>query len=162
MANKFQLTRNEFLIAALFAIAGFIVTTKFVISFMNGLTALGGLLAYYLLWFLLYWVIAKLGFKVFNIQIKTFLQILGMLLITFSFFIIVNWENPYVQLMTKGNIDGASTMFYQSEDGATFMFWNQMLGLSNPLLLRILTFVVTPFIFTLIGALLIQQKEVFI
>ena len=36
----------------------------------------------------------------------------GVVLLTFALFVMVNWENPYVQYITTGSFTGASSVFY--------------------------------------------------
>jgi hypothetical protein len=70
----------------------------------------------------------------------------------------INWENPYVQIVTTGSFEGASPVFYQSEDGVAWWAWSQLLPTANVETLRLLAFVFTPFILCLIGGLLVSEK----
>jgi hypothetical protein len=102
-----------------------------------------------------------LDLVVFGFKIKEPLQTFGLLLITFAFFICVDWESPYVQLATRGSIEtvgNITPVLFQSEDGATWFLWKQAFPWLDIETLRVLTYVLTPFILTLIGCLLVSEK----
>jgi hypothetical protein len=63
--------------------------------------------------------------------------------------------------VAKGNIEAASPVFYQSEDGMTFFLWSQLFPPipENMEKLRLLTYVVTPFILALVGVFLVTKVE---
>lgn len=95
---------------------------------------------------------------VFGFKIKEPMQTLGLLLITFAFFICINWESPYVQLVTTGSVENISPVLFQSEDGAVWHVWQSTLPWADTETLRILTYVLTPFTLALTGGLLVSEK----
>jgi hypothetical protein len=98
-----------------------------------------------------------MGLVIWKIRIKSALQVFGALLITMAFFITVDWESPWVQYVTGRAGADVSNVLYQSEDGAFWYLWSSIT--SNPEILRILTYVVTPFILTLIGVILVRKAQ---
>ncbi len=153
-----KITAREWTLAVIFGAIGFIISMRSVLLFMGGLNPVLGFLIYYGIITIFLLVLSKLGLVIFDIKIKSFLQIIGTTLILFSFFILFNWENQYVQYVTTGSLDGASQMFYQSEDGVTWYLWSLLFGVGNLPLLRILTFIITPAFLSALGGLLIGEK----
>jgi len=88
----------------------------------------------------------------------TKLHVIRLVLITFSFFMLVNWESGYVQIATGYPENAVSPIMVQSEDGAIWYVWSRLLPYASVEQRRILTFVITPFILTLIGGLLVSEK----
>jgi len=158
--EKFAITTKEFLLAVSLAVMGLVFSTREWILYLNSLNPIQGLLIYYIILYSSLIVLSKMGLVVFNIKIKNPIQTFGLLLITFAFFITVDWESPYVQLITKGNIEQASNVFYESEDGAIWFFWTNVVGVKDVETARWLTFVITPFILTLVGAFLVSKVEI--
>jgi hypothetical protein len=157
--GKFAITSKEFLLAVTLAVMGFLFSSREWILYLNSLNPIQGLVIYYIILYSSLTILSKMGLVVFNIKIQNPVQTFGLLLITFAFFIIVDWESQYVQLITKGNIEQASNVFYQAEDGATWYFWTNVVGVKDVETARWLTFVITPFILTLIGAFLVTRVE---
>jgi hypothetical protein len=153
-----ELTDKEVALAVVLAVMGFIFSTRQWILFLSGLTPLEGLVVYYIILYGALYVLSQLGLVVLGIKIKEPLQTFGLLLITFAFFIVVDWESAYVQYVTIGSLEGASPVFLQSEDGAVFWVWEQLLPAAPVETWRILTYVLTPFLLTLIGGLLASEK----
>ena len=151
-----ELTSKEFALAIVLAFMGFTFSTRQWLLFLSGLSPLEGLIIYYIILYASLYVLSRLDLVVLGIKIKEPLQTFGLLLITFAFFITVNFENPYVQLVTMGNTQGASPVFYGSEDGAVWFLVSQFV--SDIWLCRMLTFVVTPFLLTILGCLLVSGK----
>ena len=153
-----ELTDKEVGLAVILAFMGFILSSHQWILFLSGLTPLEGLIIYYIILYVTLYILSQLGLVVLGIKIKEPLQTFGLLLITFAFFIVVDWESAYVQYVTIGSLEGASPVFLQSEDGAVFWVWEQLLPAAPVETWRILTYVLTPFILTLIGGLLASEK----
>lgn len=153
-----KITRDEWLLAGIFAFLGFIFTTKVWLLWLNLQSPYIGFLVYYVIVYLSLFILSKLGLVVWKLEIKKPLQVLGAVLILFSFFLIFNWENPYVQLISTGHLDGASQIFYGSEDGITWMFWTQTVGIDNIDIARILTFVLTPFVLCILAGMMLNKK----
>jgi len=149
---------QEFSLALLFAVLGFIFSSRQWLMFLNGLNPLTGLIVYYAILYSCLFGLSQLGLVIFGFRIKTPLQTFGLLLITFAFFIIVDWESAYVQYVTMGSVEGASSVYWQSEDGAVFYVWQKLLPFLSMEAYRFLTYVLTPFILALLGGLLISKK----
>jgi len=153
-----ELTSKEFALAVALAFMGFAFSMRGWIMFLAGLNPLEGLIIYYIILYASLYVLSQLGLVVLGIKIKEPLQIIGLLLISAALFMTINWENPYVQIVTTGSFEGASPVFYQSEDGFAWWAWSQLLPTANVETLRLLAFAFTPFILCLIGGLLVSEK----
>jgi len=161
LRNRFSLTKNELKLAVFIALLGFIFSSRPFIKYLALQSSpVIGFTIYYCVLFAITMVLAYLGFSVFNIQIKNVLQVIGTLMIVFSFFIVINWESQYVQYVDKGTVEGASNVFYSSEDGITFWVWHDIAGINDMNKVRILTFIITPFILTLLGGLLVTRAKI--
>jgi hypothetical protein len=159
MGKNFKLTQKEVALALFIAILGFAFSSREWVLFLNTLNPLEGLIIYYIILYSCLTLLSYFGLVIFNIKIKNPIQTFGLILITFAFFITVDWESPYIQLLTKGNVEDASTIFYQSEDGATWYFWYDVMKIKDVETCRILTFVFTPLLLCLIGGYLVTQVE---
>jgi hypothetical protein len=98
---------------------------------------------------------------VFGLKIDDPVETFGLLIITFAFFITVDWTSPYVQYVTTRSFQGASNVFVNnSEDRMTWYLWRLLIPQvpANLLILRLLTFIVTPLILTILGGLLVSGK----
>jgi len=152
-----QITPAEIGTALVIAFMGFIFSLKGLLLWLNSLSPIEGLFVYFVIMYTALFILSHFGLIIWKFEIKNAWQVLGATMIVFAFFITVNCENPYVQYVTEGSMEGASGIFYQSEDGATWYFWNTVLGIQNLEIVRILTFMFTPFILTLGGAYLIAK-----
>jgi hypothetical protein len=153
-----KLTEKELALALALAVVGYAFSSRTWLLYLSGINPLQGLIIYYVILYGCLYVLSRMDLVVFGFKIKDPLQTLGLMLITFAFFICVNWESPYVQLVTTGSLDGASPVFYQAEDGALWYAWSQALPQADIETLRILTFAVTPFVLTLVGGLLVSER----
>jgi len=153
-----ELTDKELLLALSFALIGYVFSSRAFLAFLAKLNPVAGLIFYYFILGAVITVLAKLGLVVLGHRIKTPLQTLGLVLITFSFFMLVNWESGYVQIATGYPENAVSPIMLQSEDGAVWYIWSRLLPYASVEQRRILTFVLTPFILTLIGGLLVSEK----
>lgn len=151
------ITKNEFILALSFAVAGFIMSSREVILYFDSLNPIMGLALYYVIITVAVLIFSHYGLTVSGIKIKWSAQIFGTLLIAFVFFLVFNMENPLAQYYTGRVMEGASQIFYQSEDGAIFYLW-QSLGNLTVETIRILAFVITPFVLTLVGAKFVEGK----
>jgi hypothetical protein len=104
------------------------------------------------------YILSRLDLVVFGFKIKDPMQTLGLLLITFAFFICVDWESPYVQLVTNRSVENVSPVLFQAEDGAVWFLWHNAIPWADVETLRLLTYVATPFALALIGGLLVSEK----
>jgi hypothetical protein len=158
MPKKFGLTDKEFTLACVFAVMGFLFTTRPWILWMNSLSPFIGLVVYYVILYGAIYVLSKLGLTVFGVKIDDKIETFGLLLISFAFFIVVDWESAYIQFVTNGSLTGQSVIYLQSEDGATFWAWQQLLPTLGAEVWRYLTYVLTPFVMALTGALFVSGK----
>lgn len=155
-----KITQKEILLSLAFATLGFAFSTREWLLFLNSLNPITGLVVYYTILYSSLILLSKAGLTIYKFRIDKPLQVLGLLLITFSFFILVGWSSNYVQYVTTGSTEGASVVFYQCEDGATFYFWYFIVGIRNIELARFFTFVFTPFTLTLLGSWLVTKPEI--
>ena len=153
-----KLTDREVGLATTLAVMGFLFSSRSLLLYLNSLTPIEGLMLYYMILYGSLYLLSKMDLVVFGLKISDATQTLGLLLVTFAFFLVINCENAYVQYVTMGNFTGASNVFYASEDGCVFYLWQLLLPQAEVEVLRILTFVVTPFILSIIGGLLIERK----
>ena len=153
-----KITGKELALVAIFALIGWYVSQASFIKYLDGLSLYSGFLIYYAFLYGFLLLLSKAGLIIGNIKIDKPMQLVGLILITFSFFLIFNFENPYVQFITEGNMDGASQIFYYSEDGITWNFWSNLLPGHPVEHLRLLTFVLTPALLTLIGVYLVERR----
>ncbi|MEM3361407.1 MAG: hypothetical protein QXV85_09430 [Candidatus Bathyarchaeia archaeon] len=156
-----ELTLREVWLALAFALMGFALTSRGWLLFLDGLNPLQGLVVYYLILYVSLYMLSRLDLVVFGFKIKDPLQTLGLLLITFAFFICVDWESPYVQLVTSRSVENVSPVLFQAEDGAMWFLWQNVLPAAGVETLRLLTYVATPFALALVGGLLVSEKVKF-
>lgn len=153
-----KLTPREFVLALALALMGFAFSSRSMLTYLNGLSPLEGLIVYYVILYACLYVLSRLDLVVFGFKIKDPLQTLGLLLITFAFFITVDWESPYVQIVTTGSVGNVSPVLFQAEDGAAWFLWQQAYPSADFEILRLLTYVLTPFILAVVGGLLVSGK----
>lgn len=149
---------NSFQLAFLFSILGFVFSSRKWILFLDSLSPSQGLIIYYTIIYTSVYLLSLTGLVIGHSKITNYTHTLGIVMILFSFFIIFNWESEYINLVTKSGFDTnkISKVYLQSEDGATFDFYYTLT--KNQKLSRILTFIVTPFVLTFIGSMLITNK----
>jgi len=156
--GKLKVTSKEFQLAVAIAVMGFALTSREWILWLNTLTVVGGFLVYYALLYGALYILEKMGLVIFGFKIKDPKQTVGLLLISFAFFAIVNWENPYVQYVTTGSFSGASNVFYQTEDGLEWQLTTWLLPSAPVEVQRIFAFVVLNFLIALAGVSLVTKK----
>jgi hypothetical protein len=138
------------------ALGGFIFSTRVWIMFLNKLSPFKGLVVYYIIILVLFLILKKIGINIGGIEFNNTRHVIGSLLIFFSFFVLFDFTSCYQNMLLYGTCDNVPKPFLQSEDGAVYTFWNYFT--SNLAQLRILTYVITPFILTLVGVALITHK----
>jgi hypothetical protein len=104
-------------------------------------------------------MLSRHGLVIYKFKIDDPVKVLGMLLITFAFFITVNWESCYINQVQYGTCSDVSPVYFGSEDGATYYFWNNQVGVQDVEQLRLLTYVLTPFLLVLSGAALLEHPK---
>lgn len=157
---KRSLIHNRFLLPFIFAIIGFLFTTKTWIKTLDNLSPYEGLAVYYMLLTIVLVALQYAGLVIGNVVFDNWRHTFGSLLVIFSFFIVVDWESCYMNVVTKGHCDekNVSTIYFASEDGAVYDLWNKAFPNKHETS-RILTYVVTPFVLCTIGLLFITSKE---
>lgn len=156
--SEFEITREEVILVVTIIIMGFVFSTREWILFLDRLNPFVGLLVYYAILYVCLYALSKGGLIIWKFKIKNVVQVFGCLLITFAFFVIVDWESMYIAIVT-GKSTNISNVYLQAEDGAVWYLWSFLT--SNVEALRILTYVVTPAILTFIGVLLVKKAEIF-
>ena len=148
--------------AVLFAILGYVFSTRRFIRFLNGLNPFQGLLFYYLQLFVTLEVLQYFGLVVGGVKMQSLTQTLGELMIIFAFFIIVDQESAWVAYVVgeeEGKKKDYPVVYTQAEDGAVYYLWSTYVT-SNPETARLLTFVVTPAVLVVAGLFLTGGKAV--
>lgn len=148
--------------AGAFALIGFLLSTRKYILFMNGLNPVAGLIVYYAQIFLTLEALQWFGLVVGGVRQNTLWHTLGEMMIIFAFFIIVDLESKWVQVVVGEDTQQAQNcpgVYIQAEDGAVFYLWNHTLGLSNEAS-RWLTFVATPAVLAYAGMLLTSGRPI--
>jgi hypothetical protein len=155
----YEVTQKEFLLALAFAIAGYVFSDPTWLKWMDTLNPLQGYLVYGSVIAVVYYSLAYAGliYRARGVEITQ--EVIGLFMITFAFFIIFNWTNPWVQYITKGTFSGASNVYINnSEDGLTWFFWSNIAHIIDPETIRLLTFSGTTFALVLLGSSLVSGK----
>jgi hypothetical protein len=142
--------------ALTFAVLGYIFSSRYFILFLNNLDPVRGLIFYYFQIFVTLEVLQYFGLVIGGVKMTSITQTIGELLIIFAFFIIVDNESEWIQVVVKEEKkeeQNCPQVYLQAEDGAAYYFW-KLLTNADPDTLRILTFVVTPALLVSIGLLL--------
>jgi hypothetical protein len=139
------------LFATLFAVLGWIFSTKKYITFLHTVNPVIGLFFYYTILYIIIFMLHYFGLNITKMHWNIHLKTIGSLLILFSFFIVFGWESEY---MCKSiNKDCGPK---QSEDAAVFHIWYSLTNDFEKS--RILTYVVTPFVLVMTGMLIIFKS----
>jgi len=156
-----NITAEEFGLAIALGFMGYIFSTSQFLLFLNALNPIQGFIVYYIILYGVLYALAKSGLVIYKFHIQNPVQVFGVLLITFSFFVVVDWSSPYVQYITTGSLSGASNVFTNNaEDSLAWYFWTTMAGVTDLATARLLTFVLTPFVLTLLGATLVKKAKI--
>lgn len=148
--------------ALLFAILGYVFSSRRLIQFLNSMNPLQGLLFYYVQLFVTLEVLQYFGLIIGGVKMQSVVQTIGELMIVFAFFIIVDQESEWVAYVIgeqEGKKKDYPVLYTQSEDGAVYYLWSTYVT-SNPDTARLLTFVVTPAVLVAIGLYLTGGKAV--
>ncbi len=151
---------RTFILPLVFALLGFIFSTRVWIKNYDRLPPYGGLIVYYIVLTITLILLEKAGLIIGGIEFSGFSHTLGTMLIVFSFFIIFNWESCYINVVTKGKCDekDISNVYFASEDGAVYDLWNRIFK-GRDELNRVLTYILTPLILSFIGMTLLSPEE---
>jgi len=154
-----RLEGKDLALAGVFAAMGYFFTSVDVLAWMARSNPLEGFVIYEVILIAVLLVLSKLGLTVFGVRIGSPAQTIGIWLITSAFFMTVNWTNPWVQLSTMGpDASVVSNIFYNSEDGAAWWVWSQLIQSATAEQLRWLALVITPGLTGLVGGLLVSGK----
>ena len=159
-----KLTTREILLAGVLALFGFVFTLRPFLLFMAEQNPLIGFVIYEVILYGSLLALSRFDLVIFGIKIKNIQQVLGVFLITFAFFIVVDWTSAYVQYATTGSFGGVSPVYLQSEDGVVWWIYSSIIQPTSAgaiEFLRILTYVVTPALLALLGGLLASKKPKF-
>ena len=162
-ANEPRLTLRDVKLAVLIGIGGYFFNSRTWLLFMNGLNPIEGTVVYYVIVYAGLYVLAKLGLSIFGFKISTADQTFGLLMLNFAFHVTTNWADPWVQYVTTGSLVGMSNVLVNnSEDGLVWYVVYTLGGVTNLFLARVLTFVVIPFLISIVALYLIKGKPVLV
>lgn len=136
---------------------GFIFSSRPWILFLNIHSPPVGLGFYYVILFVAILFLQHIGLIVAKMPFDSISHAIGTLLIIFSFFIVFDWESLYINQVTNQPNTDVSNLYLQSEDGAVYYVWYNMMNLSIEQA-RLMTYVVTPIILSILGMVLVQGK----
>jgi hypothetical protein len=130
---------------------------------MNGLNPIEGTIVYYVIVYAGLYGLAKIGLSLFGFEISTPAQTFGILMLNFAFHVTTNWADPWVQYVTTGSLLGMSNVLVNnSEDGLVWYVVYTLGGITNLFWTRILTFVMIPFLISIVALYLIKGKPVLV
>jgi len=158
---------KDFILAAIFALLGLLISSKIVTLFVDGLGPVTGFLFTSAVVLIMLLILSWLELIIFKFKADGIIKGIGLLLITISFFIVTSQSSCYQNLVMEKDCDICST-YFQSSDGAVWHLWSSLipvytttasglqLNLVKLQLVRILTYVLTPFILAFLGGILIK------
>lgn len=148
------------LLPFIFALLGFLFSTRNFLKVYDKLPPYAGLILYYLILTITLLLLQYFGLIVGGMEFNSWRHTVGSMLIIFSFFIVFDWESCYVNIVTKGSCNNKeiSNIYMASEDGAVYDLWSR--AIKNVDTCRVLTYIVTPFVLTFIGLLFLTEKKV--
>lgn len=147
---------NIIILPFIFALLGYLMSSKTWLHWFDTLTPVEGLLVYYIAVIVSISILIYLGLVVAGQKFSSFSQLVGSVLIWFAFFVIIIWTNCYVATVVNGDCSNFSTVYLNTESGSTYYLWSKLT--KDLQTRRILTFVVTPFVLSLLGLLLVSEK----
>jgi hypothetical protein len=159
--GKTRFSIQDILLAIVIGLMGFFLTTTPFILFLSVSSLLIGFAIYETVRFLILYFLSRDGLVIFNVQIKSLAQTIGIYLITFAMFITFDWTSGYIQYATTGSFNGATHVFMMAEDGVTWYLWTLLITPNSTMAiqtLRILTYVVTPICLCLLGGYLAKGR----
>lgn len=156
--------KNIVVFPIVMGVLGSIFSSRSWVLFLDSHSPPVGLVFYYGILFLTILFLQHIGLIIAQMPFDSVTHAVGTLLIIFSFFIVFNWESLYIDQIThqKDNVprddsSKISNVYLQSEDGAVYYIWYNMMNLSIEKA-RIMTYVVTPIILSAMGMALIRGK----
>lgn len=160
--------RNAITLGIIFGIAGLILTMASVILWLNSLSVLMGFLVYEIMIFVFLWLLSKIGLAIHNTSIKSLNQVIGLWLIQFALFIIIDYTSCGIAIvtvtgtwLTSHSATSCSgivpTIYTESEDGVIWYLWANVIN--NVFIDRILTYGITPAALAILGGLLMRGRK---
>jgi hypothetical protein len=156
--TRFSVTNRELTLAVAFAVMGFAFSTRTFLLWMNELNPFEGLIIYYIILYSSLYVLSKAGLTVFGLKITKVTQQIGLLMITFAFFVTVNFSSAWTTIATGGNPAAVSKIYWGDEDGCLFYLYGLVFPWASAEILRLLTYVVSPAALALIGSYFVSGK----
>lgn len=156
---------KDIVLAIILGMMGFIFTTNMFTKFLNSLNPIVGLAIYYLFFFVMVIILSKMDLIILAFQVKNWSRVVGMFLITMAFVIILSWGNYSIfstNAMLPPDQQTAGNVIYQSMDGVLWWGYSSLFVPNTPFklgLVRILVYVLSPFLLVLSGGLLMGKKQ---
>lgn len=149
-------TKVKWFLPVMLAVMGFLFSSRTYILWLDKQNPFVNLVLYYTILIVTLYILQKAGLIISGIEFNSMRHLIGSILIIFSYFLIIDWESCYINIVTKGSCESISNIYLGSEDGAVYYLWNKII--KNVETLRIMTYVVTPLVLSFIGANLITEK----
>ncbi len=156
---------KDIVLAIILGLMGFVFTTDMFVKFLNGLNPIVGLLAYYGFFFIMVMVLSKMDLIILTFQVKDWTKVIGMFLFTMALVIILAWGNYSIfsaNAVLPAEQQLNSNILYQSMDGILWWGYSSLIGVDTALklgIVRILTYVLSPFLLVLMAGLFIGKKQ---
>lgn len=157
--NFFGITIKELFLALAIAAIGFVYSSANIIIELNKLDPIKGLLASYIVIYSIFYLLSRYDLVIWKFHLKNPKNALGATLITMAFVIATSIGAPNAAYVLGGEVGKVGNLALQSPDGVFWYLWSFLLP-DNPAILRILTYVLTPFVMTLVGSKLLTRIEV--
>jgi len=154
----FEISKRDICLWLALVVMGYLLTGREFLLSLNTLNAYEGFILYYVILYGSIFTLSKLDLVKFKANVSNIRGTTGLLLFMFGLFAIVNWESPYIQYVTTGSFQGASAVFFQTEDGILWNLTTQFLGITNVEVARIVSFMVLAPLISLLGLSLIEGK----
>lgn len=124
---------------------------------------LNPILAYAVYGAILYGAIALLSrfdLVIFGLKIKSIRQTIGAWLMTFVFFMEIDWTSGWVQWVVTGSTSGSAALLTNnSEDGVSWYIWSIILPWAPPPVLRWVVFVFWGVLLAVVGTVLLGERK---
>lgn len=153
-----EISRRDVGLAFAIFVIGYVFNSRFWLLFLNDLDPFAGFVVYYIVLYGGLFTLSRLDLIVFAPKVNDIQGTIGLVLMWFGFQATIGWSNPYVQYVTTGSFSGASVLYFQCEDGISWQFVTQILGIGNIELAWVLAFAVVPAIVALLGLTLVGGK----
>jgi len=149
----------QFMLPIVFALMGFLFSTRRYITTVDKLPPHIGLLVYYTILTIIVLALQRCGLVIGDTEMTSWRSSIGSMFIVFAFFITIAGGSCYVNYITKGHCNDISNIYFSSEDGAVYHLWDKLFPGKHSRN-RLLTYIFTPFVFTSLGVLLLSTEKV--